>query len=169
MLWNTPQLQVKWTQFVLLIRVKSFVFFIFFGGHWYLCFELLVTPALGFTDTPVLDFWWRLPWLSLIPLFWTSGDVCPGFHWYPCFGLLVTSALVFTDTPDLDLWWCLPWVSLIPLFWTSSDVCPGFHWYPLFWTSGDACPGFQSSSESLACVFFTGVRFLKSWNYHGHN
>ena len=47
----------------------------------------------------------------LIPLFWTSGDICPGFHWYPCFGLLVTSALGFTDTPVLDFWWHLPWVS----------------------------------------------------------
>ena len=98
----------------------------FFGGHWYPCYGLLVMFALGFTDTPVLDFWWCLPWVSLIPLFWISGDICPGFHWYPCFGLLVMFAVGFTDTPVLDFWLCLPWVSLIPLFWTSGYVCPRF-------------------------------------------
>ena len=95
--------------------------------------------ALGFTDTPVLDFWWCLPWVSLIPLFWTSGDVCPGtdcfggdvcpgFHWYPCFGLC-------GDVCPGFHWY--------PCFGLCGDVCPGFHWYPCFGLSGDVCPGFH--------------------------
>ena len=46
----------------------------FLWGHWYPCFGLLVTSALGFTDTSVLAFWWCLPWVSKPG--WISSLAC---------------------------------------------------------------------------------------------
>ena len=98
------------------------------------------------TKTGVLDFWWCLPWVSLIPLFCTSGDVCktwisliplfwtsgyvsPRSHWYPCFGF----------------WWCLPWISKpwwILCLPTLFPVCNGFLRFTSDATPVDCLHGF---------------------------
>ena len=77
--------------------------------------NICISSFCGATDTPVLDFWWHLPWVSKpewTALFELCGGVCvtrslrffvifEGYksflwgYWYPWFGLLVISPLVF--------------------------------------------------------------------------
>ena len=64
-----------------------------------------ISPFVGATDTPLLDFWWCLLWVSMpewAALFTLGGDL------------------------DLSLFFgghkSFLWGPLIPLFWTSGDV-----------------------------------------------
>ena len=113
----------------------------FSWGHWYPCFVLLVTSALGgFTDTPVLDFWWHLPWVSKpgwipslacfltcaqqIPQIHLWCDTCL-FHQYGCtlykhvYGMAVARLLSHASgfEPPMQ-WWAAQWCV------TKSDALP---------------------------------------------
>ena len=56
--------------------------------HAYIFFKKILedmSPFCGATDIPVLDFWWRLPWVSSLACFVTYVPWIPEIHlWYIC-------------------------------------------------------------------------------------
>ena len=72
-----------------------------------------ISPFRGATDTPVLDFWWRLPWVSK-----------PG--WIPCM-------LSRLSDPQIHLWCDTCWTSWPAWQLNLLDPCAHKHW----WRFGD--------------------------------